>query len=77
MKLSRWAAATLAGEGSGNPSVPRVHIVNKQEEYARARYVRAPAWPVEPSDIVDTTGAGDCFMAAIIYGMTHRLGIAR
>ena len=49
----------------------------KQENLPRARFVRAPAWPVEPSDIVDTTGAGDCFMAAFIYGMTHRVGMAR
>ncbi|CAM9122732.1 unnamed protein product [Ectocarpus sp. 12 AP-2014] len=45
--------------------------------YAPARYVWASAWPIEASDIVDTTGAGDCFIAGFIYGMTHRLGIAR
>lgn len=44
---------------------------------APARYVSARSWPVEPSDIVDTTGAGDSFIAGFIYGLTHRLGIAR
>ncbi|CAM9277647.1 unnamed protein product [Ectocarpus fasciculatus] len=44
---------------------------------APARYVWASAWPVEASDIVDTTGAGDCFIAGFLFGMTHRLGITR
>ncbi|CAM9800083.1 unnamed protein product [Ascophyllum nodosum] len=43
----------------------------------RYRYIWAPSWPVEPSEIVDTTGAGDCFIAGFIYGMTHRLGVSR
>ncbi|CAM9098744.1 unnamed protein product [Laminaria digitata] len=48
-----------------------------KEQGASARFVWARSWPVEASHIVDTTGAGDCFIAAFIYGATQRLGIAR
>lgn len=40
-------------------------------------YVKAGAWPVKESDVVDTTGAGDSFIAAFIYGILHRMGIGR
>lgn len=48
-----------------------------QGNRAAVTYVLAGSWPVAPSDVVDTTGAGDSFIAGFIYGLTHRLGIAR
>ncbi|CAM9666180.1 unnamed protein product [Sphacelaria rigidula] len=39
--------------------------------------VRAPSWPVSDNEIVDTTGAGDSFIAAFIYGVTNGIGIGR
>lgn len=39
--------------------------------------VRASSWPVSDNEIVDTTGAGDSFIAAFIYGATNRIGIGR
>lgn len=39
--------------------------------------VRAPSWPVSDNEIVDTTGAGDSFIAAFIYGATNGIGIGR
>eukprot|EP00904_Undaria_pinnatifida_P000389 jgi/Undpi1/10350/HiC_scaffold_29.g12800.m1 len=47
------------------------------EQELCARYLWASSWPVPSSSIVDTTGAGDCFIAGFIYGVTQRLGIAR
>jgi len=32
---------------------------------------KCDAWPVEPKEIVDTTGAGDAFIAGLIYGLIH------
>lgn len=58
-----------------NASLP-VPATNVQSG-APARFISARSWPVEPLDIVDTTGAGDCFIAGFIYGLTHHLGIAR
>lgn len=37
--------------------------------------VRCDAWPVLPEDIVDTTGAGDAFIAGLIYGLVHSLSV--
>lgn len=39
--------------------------------------VKASSWPMSESDVVDTTGAGDSFIAAFIYGVTHKMGIGR
>ncbi|CAM9457179.1 unnamed protein product [Discosporangium mesarthrocarpum] len=41
------------------------------------RVVRSSSWAVDPSSIVDTTGAGDAFIAAFICGVVHRLGLGR
>jgi sugar/nucleoside kinase (ribokinase family) len=38
--------------------------------------LRCPAWPVS-KPIVDTTGAGDAYIAGIIYGLLHRMELAR
>ena len=39
--------------------------------------IKCKAWPVEPGDVVDTTGAGDAFIAGLIYGLTYSLSIPR
>ncbi|GAB5032006.1 pfkb-type carbohydrate kinase family protein [Nannochloropsis oceanica] len=39
--------------------------------------IKCKAWPLEPKEVVDTTGAGDAFIAGIIYGLTHSLPIPR
>eukprot|EP00903_Cladosiphon_okamuranus_P019217 g17671.t1 len=72
MEVKTFVAGDAEPAGS-NPS----STDDKQDRGAPARYVIARSWPVEPSDIVDTTGAGDCFIAGFIYGMSRRLGIAR
>lgn len=33
------------------------------------------AWPVAERDIVDTTGAGDAFIAGVIYGLVHGFSV--
>lgn len=37
--------------------------------------INCAAWPVNESDIVDTTGAGDSFISGMIYGLSHGLSI--
>mmetsp|Transcript_4755 Transcript_4755/g.6525 ORF Transcript_4755/g.6525 Transcript_4755/m.6525 type:complete len:390 (+) Transcript_4755:173-1342(+) len=34
---------------------------------------RCPAWPVEKSEIVDTTGAGDSFIGGVIFGVLSKM----
>lgn len=41
-------------------------------EYTR---VHLPAYPLE-QPVADSTGAGDAFVAGVVYGLTHALGIA-
>lgn len=60
-----------------NVSTTRIPSVAGEGSTSDLLLVRAPSWPVSDSDIVDTTGAGDSFIAAFIYGMIHRLGIGR
>ncbi|CAM9453430.1 unnamed protein product [Choristocarpus tenellus] len=39
--------------------------------------VQASSWPVEASSIVDTTGAGDAFIAAFVRGIVDHSGLGR
>eukprot|EP00752_Nemacystus_decipiens_P008271 g7395.t2 len=66
----------VAGDAESDGARPMAED-DKQDGGSPARFVSARSWPVASSDIVDTTGAGDCFIAGFIYGLTHRLGIAR
>jgi sugar/nucleoside kinase (ribokinase family) len=38
---------------------------------------KCQAWPMEPKEIVDTTGAGDAFIAGLIYGLINSWSVPR
>lgn len=44
---------------------------------AALEVVTCAAWPVAESEIVDTTGAGDAFIAGVIYGLLHGFTVPR
>lgn len=58
-----------------SPRLPKDSDATKSD--ASLFCVRASSWPVDQSEVVDTTGAGDCFIASFIYGLLKGLGVGR
>ncbi|HET7472003.1 MAG TPA: carbohydrate kinase family protein [Candidatus Limnocylindrales bacterium] len=44
---------------------------------ADGRWIDVPATPVAPGDLVDSNGAGDAFLAGVVFGELHGLPIER
>ena len=59
--LGKTAALTRSAQGSVVLDAKEIHVI--------------PAAPV--AKVVDTTGAGDLYAAGFLYGLTHKLGLAK
>jgi len=59
--LGKTAALTRSAQGSVVLDAKELHVI--------------PAAPV--AKVVDTTGAGDLYAAGFLYGLTHKLGLAK
>ncbi|CAM9392356.1 unnamed protein product [Phaeothamnion confervicola] len=69
------AAAAAASDAALSSLAPAV-LVEPRRADGRG-VLRCPAWPVAAADVVDTTGAGDAFIGAVIYGLVHQLPAAQ
>ena len=66
---ARWAVVTL-GE-SGCVAIER----SESEQSEGWRELRVPACPLEPGEVVDTTGAGDAFIGGLAAATVRGLGL--
>jgi ribokinase len=54
----------------GLPEGPRAYVVTRGDQGCRVIDADGTRdWPAAPCEVVDTTGAGDCFSAAIAFGV--------